>query len=225
MNHYNLPFMPLKRIISIILCAALALILCSACGQAEVNSDRLSGRNDNDSGGGPTIDDYENVGADGIFQKNFGGLGLVNFHINEIKMSDSLAEAGIAEADYSKSGSDTYDHYLTVSITVENIDLTAVDEESAEEINSALINEFVLYIKDSAEEIPIAPVYFNLGGVQNSDVKRYFEYELPKAGETLDVVLAYGLSDRNISSLKKDGGALFLTNEIAREKMKIEGVV
>ena len=217
--------MSLKRIISIILCAALALILCSACGQTEVNSDRISGRNDNDSGGGPTIDDFENVGADGIFQKNFGGFGLVNFHINEIKMAGSLAEAGITEDDYNKSGSDTYDHYLTVSITVENIDLTAVDEESAEEINSALINEFVLYIKDSAEEIPIAPVYFNLGGVQNSDVKRYFEYSLPKAGETLDVLLAFGLSDRDIFSLKKDGGALFLTNEIAREKMKIEGVV
>lgn len=217
--------MSLKRIISVMLCVAFALILCSACSQAEVNDDHLADNNYSNPEDGPqTLDDFENVGTDGTFHDET-SFGHMNYYINEIKMSDSLAEAGIAEDDYSKSGKDTFDHYLTVSITVENIDLTSVDEESEEEINSALINEFVLYIKDSAEEIPIEPVYFNLGGVQNSDVKRYFEYELPKAGETLDVVLAYGLSDRNISSLKKDGGALFLTNEIAREKMKIEGVV
>lgn len=217
--------MPLKRIISIILCAALVLILCSACGDTKVNSDRLSGRNDNDSGGGPTIDDYENVGSDGIFQENFGGFGQVNYHINEIRMADSLAEAGIAEADYNKSGNHTYAHYITVSITVENVDATAVDEESEEEINSALINEFVLYIKESAEESPIEPRYFNLGGVQNSEAKRYFEYELPKAGETLDVVVAYGFSDKDISSLKTGGDELYLIDYIGMEKMKIEGVV
>lgn len=216
----------LKRIISIMLCAALALILCSACGQAKVNSDRLSDRTNNGSDTSPTIDDYENVEAGGTFQENFGGFGQVNYRINEIKMADSLAEAGIAEADYNKSGKHTYDHYLTVSITIENIDVAATDEESAKEIqDSSLINKFSMYSKDSAEEIPIAPVYFNLGGVQNSDVKRYFEYKLPNAGETLDVLLAFGLSDRDISSLKKDGGALYLVNEIAREKMKIEGVL
>ncbi len=220
--------MSLKRIISIMLCAAFALILCSACGQTEVNSDRLSDRIDNGSGGGPTIDDYENVGADGIFQKNLGGFGQVNYRINEIRMSDSLAEAGIAEADYNKSGNRTYDHYLTVSITIENIDVdvAATDEESTKEIqDSSLINDFCMYSKSSAEELPIPPVYFNLGGVQNSDVKRYFEYKLPNAGETLDVVLAFGLSDRDISSLKKDGGALYLANDITMEKMKIEGVL
>ena len=217
--------MSLKRIISVMLCVAFALILCSACSQAEVNDDHLADNNYSNPEDGPqTLDDFENVGTDGTFHDET-SFGHMNYYINEIKMSDSLAEAGIAEDDYNKSGSDTYDHYLTVSITVENIDLTSVDEESEEEINSALINEFVLYIKDSAEEIPIEPVYFNLGEVQNSDVKRYFEYELPKAGETLDVVVAYGFSDEDISSLKTDGDALYLIDYIGMEKMKIEGVV
>ncbi len=217
--------MPLKRIISIMLCAALALILCSACGQTEVNSDRLSDRN-NPEDGPQTLDDFENVGADGKFHDDFSGYGQVNYYINEIKKADSLAEAGITEDDYNKSGKRTYDHYITVSMTVENVDIAPADEEGAEEIqNSSLINVFSMYIKDSAEEIPIEPVYFNLGAVQNSDAKRYFEYELPKAGETLDVVLAFGLSDTDISSLEKDGAALYLANDIAMEKMKIEGVV
>ncbi len=217
--------MPLKRIISIMLCAALALILCSACGQTEVNSDRLSDRN-NPEDGPQTLDDFENVGADGKFHDDFPGYGQVNYYINEIKKADSLAEAGITEDDYNKSGKRTYDHYITVSMTVENVDIAPADEEGAEEIqNSSLINVFSMYIKDSAEEILIEPVYFNLGAVQNSDAKRYFEYELPKAGETLDVVLAFGLSDTDISSLEKDGAALYLANDISMEKMKIEGVV
>lgn len=207
------------------LCAAFALILCSACGQTEVNSDRLSDRS-NPEDGPLTLDDFESVGADGTFHDDFFGFGQVNYYINEIKMADSLADAGIAEADYNKSGNDTCDHYITVSMTVENVNIAPADESEAEEIqNSSLINVFSMYIKGDAEEIPVDPVYFNLGGVQNQDEKRYFEYELPKEGETLDVVLAFGFSDKAISDLKKGDGALYLANYIGMEKMKIEGVV
>lgn len=218
--------MSLKRIISIILCAAFALILCSACEQTEVNNDRLPDDRYNPEDGPLTLDDFESVGADGIFRNDFYGYGHVNYYINEVKMADSLAEAGIAEADYNKSGNDTCDYYITVSITIENVDIAPAEEGDAEEIqNSSLINVFYMYIKDDAEEKPIEPVYFNLGGVQSSDEKRYYEYELPKAGETLDVVLAFGFSDEDISDLKKDGEALYLANDIGMEKMKIEGVV
>lgn len=215
----------LKRIISIMLCAAFALILCSACGQTEVNSERLPDRN-NPEDGPQTLDDFESVGADCTFHDDFSGFGQVNYYINEIKMADSLAEARIAEDDYNKSGNDTYDHYITVSMTVENVDIAPADEAGAEEIqNSSLINVFDMCIKDDAEEMHVEPAYFDLGGIASQEVNRYFEYELPKAGETLDVVLAYGFSDKDISSLKTDGDALYLINYIGMEKMKIEGVV
>ena len=217
----------LKRIISIMLCAAFALILCSACGQTEVNSDRLADNKRYNPEDGPlTLDDFESVGADCTFHDDFSGFGQVNYYINEIKMADSLADAGIAEADYNKSGNDTCDHYITASITVENVNIAPADESETEEIqNSSLINVFSMCIKGDAEEIPVAPVYFDLGGIASQEVNRYFEYELPKAGETLDVVLAFGFSDKEISDLKKGDGALYLMNEIGMEKMKIEGVV
>ena len=218
--------MSLKRIISVMLCVAFALILCSACSQAEVNDDHLADNNYSNPEDGPqTLDDFENVGTDGTFHDET-SFGHMNYYINEIKMSDSLAEAGIAEDDYSKSGKDTFDHYLTVSITVENVDIAPADESEAEEIqNTALINIFDMCIKDDAEERYVEPAYFDLGGIASQEVNRYFEYELPKAGETLDVVVAYGFSDEDISSLKTDGDALYLIDYIGMEKMKIEGVV
>ena len=218
--------MSLKRIISVMLCVAFALILCSACSQAEVNSDRIADNNGSNPEDGPqTLDDFENVGTDGTFHEET-SYGQINYYINEIKMSDSLAEAGIAEDDYNKSGNDTYDHYLTVSITVENVDIAPADESEAEEIqNSSLINVFNMYIKGDAEEIPVEPVYFNLGGIANQEANRYFEYELPKVGETLDVVVAFGFSDKDISSLKEGSDTLYLIDYIGMEKMKIEGVV
>lgn len=221
----------------ILICIVLILTLCS-CAQSQVNGDRLTG---NENSGNSNLSNSEEdtvdkndtilgkyVDADKVFeQDDFFGYGHVNFYVNDIKQADNMSDAGIDEAIYQLSGSPSYDYYITVSLTIENVDVPVDDESIDESFKTPLINSFRLHrqVKNDNDSRDYELAYFDLGGVANSDAKRYFQYQLPNPGETLDVVIGFGLKDYDLSDIKNNNDSLYLCNEFISGMMAIEGIL
>lgn len=221
----------------ILICIVLILTLCS-CAQSQVNGDRLTGsespgNSDMSTSGEDTVDESDTilgkyVDADKVFeQDDFFGYGHVNFYVNDIKQADNMSDAGIDEAIYQLSGSPSYDYYITVSLTIENVDVPVDDESIDESFKTPLINSFRLHrqVKNDNDSRDYELAYFDLGGVANSDAKRYFQYQLPNPGETLDVVIGFGLKDYDLSDIKNNNDSLYLCNEFISGMMAIEGIL
>ena len=225
----------IKRIRSLtLICIALILALCS-CAQSLVNSDRLTGseksENSNLSNSEEVVDENDTilgkyVDADRVFkQDDFFGYGHVNFYVNDIKLADNMSDAGIDEAIYQLSGSPSYDYYITVSLTIENVDVPVDDGTIDDEfVKSPLINSFRLHrqAKNDNDSRDYELAYFNRGGVASSDTKRYFQYQLPNIGETLDAVIGFGLWDHELSDIKSNNDSLYLRNTYMPGMMPIE---
>lgn len=208
----------------ILVCISLILTLC-ACSQSRVNGERLP-NNDNMENIGSS-DQEEDYGSDYTWGKyneaekafqidDYYGAGHINFYVNDVKTADSMEGAGIDSVKYQLSGSRTYDYYVAVSLTIENVDVPVNDDAmDSESLKFPFINGFRMHIGDDIEaELD----YFDQGGVANPDPKRYFQYELPSMGETLDVVIAFGLTDH-----EKDE-PLFLSYSHISDMMPIEGI-
>lgn len=221
----------------ILVCVALMFTLC-ACAQSQVNGDRLtgsesSGNSDMSTSDEDTVDESDTilgkyVDADKVFeQDDFFGYGHVNFYVNDIKQADNMSDAGIDEAIYQLSGSPSYDYYITVSLTIENVDVSVDDESIDESFKTPLINSFRLHrqAKNDNDSRDYELAYFDLGGAANSDAKRYFQYQLPNPGETLDVVIGFGLKDYDLSDIKNNNDSLYLRNEFISGMMAIEGIL
>lgn len=226
-----------KILILIFIFTALTFTLC-ACAQSQVNGDRLTGsespgNSDMSTSGEDTVDESDTilgkyVNADKVFeQDDFFGYGHVNFYVNDIKQADNMSDAGIDEAIYQLSGSPSYDYYITVSLTIENVDVPVDDESIDESFKTPLINGFRLHrqVKNDNDSRDYELAYFDLGGVANSDAKRYFQYQLPNPGETLDVVIGFGLKDYDLSDIKNNNDSLYLCNEFISGMMAIEGIL
>ena len=215
--------MPVKAKMLIFVCISLVFTLC-ACAQSQVNSDRLPGNGNtettdpSDEDGTYDESDYtmgEYVEAGKVFETdNFDGSGAghVNFYVNDVKMADDMEGAGIDSAKYQLSGSRAYDYYVAISLTIENVDVP-VDVIDSEFVRFPFISHFRMHIGD---DMAIEPAYFDQGGVADPDPKRYFQYELPGMGETLDVVIAYGLTDKGKNK------PLFLSYDYVSGMMPIE---
>ena len=226
-----------KILILIFIFTALTFTLC-VCAQSQVNGDRLTGsespgNSDMSTSGEDTVDESDTilgkyVDADKVFeQDDFFGYGHVNFYVNDIKQADNMSDAGIDEAIYQLSGSPSYDYYITVSLTIENVDVPVDDESIDESFKTPLINSFRLHrqVKNDNDSRDYELAYFDLGGVANSDAKRYFQYQLPNPGETLDVVIGFGLKDYDLSDIKNNNDSLYLCNEFISGMMAIEGIL
>ena len=215
--------MLVKAKMLIFVCISLVFTLC-ACAQSQVNSDRLPGNGNtettdpSDEDGTYDESDYtmgEYVEAGKVFETdNFdgSGTGYVNFYVNDVKMADDMEGAGIDSAKYQLSGSRAYDYYVAISLTIENVDVP-VDVIDSEFVRFPFISHFRMHIGD---DMAIEPAYFDQGGVADPDPKRYFQYELPGIGETLDVVIAYGLTDKGKNK------PLFLSYDYVSGMMPIE---
>ena len=209
----------------ILVCISLILTLC-ACSQPRVNGERLP-NNDNMENIGSSDQEEEDYGSDYTLGKyneaekafqidDYYGAGRINFYVNDVKTADSMEGAGIDSVKYQLSGSRTYDYYVAVSLTIENVDVPVNDDAmGSESVKFSFINEFCMYI---GSDIAIEPAYFDQGGVANPDPKRYFQYELPSMGETLDVVIAFGMTDHEKNE------PLFLSYDYVSGMMPIEGV-
>lgn len=226
-----------KILILIFVFTALMFTLC-ACAQSQINIDRLpnsensenpdlsASDGDNNDESDSTLGKY--VETDKVFeQDNFFGYGHVNFYVNDIKLSDNMNDAGIDEAIYQLSGSPSYDYYITVSLTIENVDVPVDDESIDESFKAPLINSFRLHrqAKNDNDSRDYDLAYFDLGGAANSDAKRYFQYQLPNPGKTLDVVIGFGLLDYDLSDIKSNNDSLYLYNEFISGMMTIEGIL
>ena len=225
--------MSAKAKLLVTLCIALLFTLC-ACAQSQVNSDRIPS-NDNAEATDPSGEDGtygesgytmgEYVEAGKVFEiNNFDGSGAghVNFYVNDVKMADNMEGAGIDSAKYQLSGHRTYDYYVAVSLTIENVDV-AVDDGATADYSDHVKYPYIsfrLRVDDDAD-VEIEPDYFDQGGVANPDSKRYFQYELPGIGETLDVVIAFGI-DKELLDLRETKDPLFLRLEYTSGMMPIE---
>ena len=224
----------------ILICIALMFTLC-ACTQSQVNDDRLPNNDsaettdptDSDATTDPNEDMYgetiytmgKYVEAGRVFETDDfdgSGSGHVNFYVKDVKMADNMEGAGIDSAKYQLSGRRTYDYYVAVSLTIENVDVPVDDGVTADysdHVKYPYIS-FRLRVDDDAD-IEIEPDYFDQGGVANPDSKRYFQYELPGIGETLDVVIAFGI-DKELLDLRETKDPLFLRLEYTSGMMPIE---
>ena len=215
--------MLVKAKMLIFVCISLAFTLC-ACAQSQVNGDRLPGNGNTEttdpSGEDGTYDESgytmgEYVETEKVFETDSfdgSGAGHVNFYVNDVKMADNMEGAGIDNAKYQLSGSRAYDYYVAISLTIENVDVP-VDVIDSEFVRFPFISHFRMHIGD---DMAIEPAYFDQGGVADPDPKRYFQYELPGIGETLDVVIAYGLTDKGKNK------PLFLSYDYVSGMMPIE---
>lgn len=225
-----------KILILIFIFTALASTLC-ACAQSQINVDRFPSSENAESldlsgSDADRNDESDNalgkyVETDKVFeQDDFFGYGHVNFYVNDIKLADNMNDAGIDEAIYQLSGYSTYDYYIAVSLTIENIDVpvdgNAVDIEY---VKFPLINHFRLHTQSEDENRVYNVKYFDLGGVANPDEKRYFQYELPKLGETMDVTIAFGMSREDVSAIKANNESLYLSCDEMTGMMAIEGIL
>ena len=208
----------------ILACISLILTLC-ACSQSRVNGERLPNNDNMENIGSSNQEEEEDYGSDYTWGKyneaekafqidDYYGAGHINFYVNDVKMADNMEGAGIDSAKYQLSGSHTYDYYVAISLTIENVDVP-VDVIDSEFVRFPFISHFRMRIGD---DIAIEPAYFDQGGVADPDPKRYFQYELPGIGETLDVVIAYGLTDKGKNK------PLFLSYDYVSGMMPIEGV-
>lgn len=239
-----------------LLCAALLLTLCS-CAQSQVNSDRLINGTDGvetgtasagdltDSEGDGTEDAYLNTSSEielgpvgpapthtetdgNVFEMNFFGYGQVRYYINDVHLADSMDAAGIDEAIYQLSGNRSYDYYLAISMSVENVDVPVGDEDNAEAIsNHSRMNDFQLQGVENGSEVALIlePKYFDRGSMASTDAKRYFEYNLPDIGETLDVVIAFGFPSEALDTIQADSVALYLCNTVTGDMIEIKDLL
>lgn len=222
----------------IILCAVWIFLLCS-CAQGQADSDRLlAGESGEDAvaadtstsdEGSASSDEAGEVTGSVFAVEDFFGYGAVNFTVDQAFLADSLEAAGIDEDAYQLSGSEPCENYLVVSMTIENVSVPMEDEATAEAVsNFTLINEFSLYVQtgqSEAEQIIHEPVYFDRGGEANTDAKRYFEYRLPDQGETMEAVIAFGISDQELSSIQENDTPIYLVDTVTSDRMEMNDIL
>lgn len=239
----------IKKILIILISFALLLSLAS-CSQGKINEDRLpggvpggteAGPNDGPqtptggvqdgpepnngtqaptNGGSqeevtpPGLDDYIDV-EDSTFEdaRHGEGEGTVLYTVTSVGLYDSLEAAGISEESYAASGEEKYDHYVKINMTVKNVDISDTGKECT-------ANSFQL-----AGHVYFEPVWFSLGGMADDGGRGYFHFYLPPAGEALEISIAWGLADSELTELR-DAGDIWLTYNInIWQKMKLEGLL
>lgn len=229
-----------KGFIIILIFSALSLCLAS-CAQGEVNGERLSNglQNETDPGGGIQgpfnggthqtnyltnvrpfdFDDYIDI-ENSTFKDNhvelLTGKGTVLYTVTSAKLYDSLAGARISEESYAVSGSEKYDHYIKIDMTVKNVDVS----DTGEEYN---VNNFIL--AGHVDFYFLHPVWFSQGGSADGDGRGYFHFYLPPAGETVEISIAFGLSDSHLAAFRKSDG-IWLTYDIPTlQRLRLEGLL
>lgn len=222
-----------KKALAILLSVMLALSLAS-CGQGKVNEDRLPGgvhgghmpgndTQDSTIGGAqedkglypPGLDDYADV-KDSTFEdtRSEPGGGTLLYTVTSVELYDSLEAAGISEESYAVAGEEKYDHYIKIDMTVQNVDITDINHDFS-------INSFDLQCRLYMLE----PVWFSLGGLEDEDGRGYFHYKLPPTGESMEISVAWGVEDSELTKLR-DAGSIWLTYGInVWQKMKLEGLL
>lgn len=234
----------------IILLSLALLLTLTSCAQGEVNPDRLPGGvpggpdpSDNtqvpdgdtqDPDGDtqdpvgdateyflppPEFDQYADV-ENNTFEdtRAFVGGGTVLFTVTSAKLYDSLAEAGISEESYAASGMSKYDHYIKIDVTVKNVDVSDLGEIYG--ANNLKLRGHVYFEY-------VDPVWFSLGGQADDEARAYFHYCLPPAGETMEITLAFGLTDSDLAAFLESDG-IWLTydvNVFHLQRMKLEGLI
>ncbi len=240
-----------KRFLAVLVLLSLCLGL-SSCAQGEVNGDRLPGGQGGQASGGtqaptdgggqsptdgstqsplsgwvpPSLDNWDPEDPYGFnfFVEIEGSTfedtrvdyppGTVLYTVTSAGLYDSLADTGISEESYAASGAEKYDHYVKVDITVQNVDITETEDY--------LINSFGL----TCRLYPLREaVWFSLGGVADDARSHYFYYHLPPTGESIDVSVAWGLWDWELSELREAGGIWLTYGLNIWQKMKLEGLL
>ena len=222
-----------EKALAILLSALLALSLAS-CAQGQVNEDRLPGGVPGGQGSGdgtqgsatggaqededlypPGLDDYADV-KDSTFEdtRSEPGGGTLLYTVTSVELYDSLEAAGISEESYAVAGEEKYDHYIKIDMTVQNVDITDISHDFS-------INSFDLQCRLYMLE----PVWFSLGGLEDEDGRGYFHYKLPPTGESMEISVAWGVEDSELTKLR-DAGSIWLTYGInVWQKMKLEGLL
>lgn len=222
-----------KKALAILLSAMLALSLAS-CAQGQVNEDRLpggvpGGQRSGDSTQGsatggaqededlypPGLDDYTDVkGSTFEDTRSEPGGGTLLYTVTSVELYDSLEAAGISEESYTVAGEEKYDHYIKIDMTIQNVDITDINHDFS-------INSFDLQCRLYMLE----PVWFSLGGLEDEDGRGYFHYKLPPTGESMEISVAWGVEDSELTKLR-DAGSIWLTYGInVWQKMKLEGLL
>lgn len=230
----------IKRTFILFVCFALLLSLAS-CAQGQVNEERLPGGvpDGTEPGGGPqppTGDGpqspaggpSENEGHNGFYLDEYAeiedstfedtrvgpGQGTLLYTVTSVELYDSLEAAGISEESYAVAGEEKYDHYIKIDMTVQNVDITDISHDYS-------INSFDLQCRLYMLE----PVWFSLGGLEDEDGRGYFHYKLPPTGESMEISVAWGVEDSELTKLR-DAGSIWLTYGInVWQKMKLEGLL
>ncbi len=222
-----------EKALAILLSALLALSLAS-CAQGQVNEDRLPGGVPGGQGSGdgtqgsatggaqededlypPGLDDYADV-KDSTFEdtRSEPGGGTLLYTVTSVELYDSLEAAGISEESYAVAGEEKYDHYIKIDMTIQNVDITDISHDFS-------INSFDLQCRLYMLE----PVWFSLGGLEDEDGRGYFHYKLPPTGESMEISVAWGVEDSELTKLR-DAGSIWLTYGInVWQKMKLEGLL
>ena len=222
-----------EKALAILLSALLALSLAS-CAQGQVNEDRLPGGVPGGQGSGdgtqgsatggaqededlypPGLDDYADV-KDSTFEdtRSEPGGGTLLYTVTSVELYDSLEAAGISEESYAVAGEEKYDHYIKIDMTVQNVDITDISHDFS-------INSFDL----QCQLYMLEPVWFSLGGLEDEDGRGYFHYKLPPTGESMEISVAWGVEDSELTKLR-DAGSIWLTYGInVWQKMKLEGLL
>lgn len=161
-------------------------------------------------------DESGRISSQKFFNRDFFGMGYVKYHINSIVMGDTYSESGIDEEKYNQRGDNAreYDHYVTVSMTIENVDVPTDDPDKREAIEAfSLLSNFYLVSSDPSHfdnTGVFQAIYYDKGGLANSEENRYFEYTMPPASEKSDAVLSFGISDEVLSQLIESNTTLSL---------------
>lgn len=224
---------------AILLALALALSLAS-CGQGEVNEERLPGGVQGGSapGGGtqapiggdaqdPTDswDPDDPVGFNNSVEVEnntfedtelLPGLGTVLFTVTSAGLYDSLEAAGISEESYAASGEEKYDHYVKIDMIVKNVDVSDAGEQY--NVNNFRLMGHVYFWY-------VGPVWFSLGGQADDEERAYFHFYLPPAGETMEISLAFGLTDSDLAAFRESDGIWLTYNIPTLQRLKLEGLL
>ena len=154
----------------------------------------------------------------GTFEVVLEDLGRIRVTVHSAKLYDSLKEAGIDFASWDAVSGSYYDHYLKVSLTVENIDVPP-DREVV-----LWAGDFVLALFSTEGGLSIAhPDWFDRAWELDPEEYAYDAYALPPQGEPYDMTLGYGVTDWTLEQFGKcdsvwimdamSGNALRITGE------------
>lgn len=232
----------IKKPLVVIALLALTWTL-GACGQAQPNAgtrydsrgpSQIQPGNDINSESDGGSEKQSELEAGRILETNFSGLGTVTYQVTSVELVESWEAVGIsADKLTNERELRTGDRIMLVYLTVKNADVPS-DAILAQE---ASINCFHTVTREQLEEesstsadgLPgpmgpagIEPSYFDNAFYENgapSD-KRYFQYELPTAGESIEVVVGWVIPAKEILALENN--EMYLQHIVSGELLLIQ---